>query len=160
NRGSEPATLDVLPTVWFRNVWSWHHNPTRPSLTRAGSNTIALDDLKYGRRYLHADNVQLTPSHSTKPELLFTENETNTERICGAPNGTPYVKDAFHRFIVNGERNAVNPHGVGTKAAARYTLALAPHQSSTLQLRLTARSTVAFGDEFDAVFAARRVEAD
>jgi len=158
NRGPESATIDVLPTVWFRNVWSWHHNPTRPSLARAGSGTIVLDDPKYGRRYVHVDGARL--ERSTEPELLFTENETNAERIFGAPNASPYVKDAFHRFIVNDERDAVNPNKVGTKAAARCTLSLPPGQSSTLQLRLTAEPVAEFGDRFDAMFAARKAEAD
>ena len=108
NCGPERATIDVLPTVWFRNTWSWYGNPARPSLARGnGSSTVALDDPKYGRRFLHCDGT-------VEPKLLFTENETNCERVFGSPSASPYVKDAFHRFIVNGERRR------GQSRGARY----------------------------------------
>jgi Glycosyl hydrolase family 63 C-terminal domain len=153
NRSSEAAAIDILPTVWFRNVWSWYENPKRPSLSRAAANTLALDDPKYGRRYLHCDEVPT-------PTFLFTENETNSERVFGAPNASPYVKDAFHRFVVNGERDAVNPDECGTKAAAFFSLSVPPGGTSTLQLRLTRDASASFGAAFDSVFAARVAEAD
>jgi Glycosyl hydrolase family 63 C-terminal domain len=152
NRSSEPAAIDVLPTVWFRNVWSWYANATRPSLTRAEGNSIAVDDPKYGRRYLHCDDQPKA--------FVFTENETNSERVFGAPNASPYVKDAFHRFVVNGERDAVNPAERGTKAAALYSRSLPAGATSTLQLRLTHESTATFGARFDDIFAERIAEAD
>jgi hypothetical protein len=161
NRGPEPAAIDVLPTVWFRNIWSWYENSRRPSLARVTSNTIALDDPKYGSRYLHCDDdVARRLQPSVTPILLFTENETNAERIFGAPRASPYVKDAFHRFVVNGEREAVNPAGRGTKAAALYSLSVAAGETSTLQLRLTQEPIAEFGAPFDSVFAARAAEAD
>ncbi len=161
NRGPEPAPIDVLPTVWFRNIWSWYPNAKRPSLSCAAANTIALDDPKYGRRYLHCDDeAGPKPSPSTVPTLLFTENETNCERIFGGPSASPYVKDAFHRFIVHGETGAVNPAGRGTKAAARYSLTVAAGETSMLQLRLTPAASPTFGAAFDAVFTERKAEAD
>jgi hypothetical protein len=157
NRGSETAAVDVLPTVWFRNIWSWYANPQRPFLSRGAGNTIALDDPKYGRRYLHCDDGarRLQPG-----AFLFTENETNSERVFGVPNASPYVKDAFHRFVVNGERDAVNPDERGTKAAAFYSLSVPAGGTSTLQLRLTHEPVAIFGEAFDGVFAARIAEAD
>ncbi|PYR09146.1 MAG: glucosidase [Acidobacteria bacterium] len=152
NRGPEAAAIDVLPTAWFRNIWSWHQNPSRPSLERfdrAGG--IALNDPKYGRRYLHCDGA---------PTLLFTENETNCERLFGGASASPYVKDAFHRFIVGGERDAVNPAQRGTKAAAHYALTIAPGETCTVRLRLDERASAEFGASFEAIFGARRREAD
>src|SRR5262249_7557536 len=105
NRGRETASIDVLPTVWFRNIWSWHANPSRPTLERATDGAVRLEDPKYGERFLHAEGSS---------EWLFTENETNSERLFGSPNASPYVKDAFHRFVINGERDAVNPAERGT----------------------------------------------
>ncbi len=157
NRGPQAAAIAVLPTVWFRNVWSWYENPQRPSLNRAGPNTIALKDPKYGRRFLHCDDGERAPQPST---LLFTENETNGERVFGAPSASPYVKDAFHHFVVNGEHDAVNPAGQGTKAAALYSLSVPAGGTSTLQLRLTPEPIATFGVAFDEVFAARIAEAD
>ena len=156
NCGPEAASIDVLPTVWFRNIWSWYENPSKPSLKRAASG-VELDDPKYGRRFLHCDTVRLKPD--TTP-LLFTENETNSERLFGSANASPYVKDAFHRLIVDGEQGAVNPAGRGTKAAAHYALTLAAGESRTLQLRLNQHGEPEFGAAFDGVFDARMREAD
>jgi mannosylglycerate hydrolase MGH1-like protein len=154
NCGPEPASIDVLPTVWFRNIWSWHENPSRPGLSRvAERHTIALEDPKYGRRYLHCNN-------EVEPTLLFTENDTNCERLFGSPNPSPYVKDAFHRLVVDGEQGAINPAERGTKGAAHYALMLSAGETRTLRLRLSRASTSEFGTAFDAVFAARIAEAD
>ena len=157
NRGLEAAAIDVLPTVWFRNVWSWYDNPERPSLARQGANTIALTDPKYGRRFLHCDDRARAHQPST---LLFTENETNCERVFGAASRSPYVKDAFHRFVVNGERDAVNPAERGTKGAALYTVSVPAGGTSTLQLRLTDEAAATFDAAFDQVFGARIAEAN
>jgi hypothetical protein len=152
NRGPEAAPIDVLPTVWFRNVWSWYPNPTRPSLARLErTNTIAIHDSKYGTRYLHCDD---------SPQLLFTENETNSQRLFGSPSSSPYVKDAFHRFVVNGELDAVNPAERGTKAAARYSMTIAPGETKTLRLRFNQQSVGDLGPTFERVFTTRQREAD
>jgi hypothetical protein len=155
NRGSEPAPLDVLPTVWFRNTWAWTGSAARAQLRRADvpGSCVVLDEPRYGRRWLHCDGA---------PSLLFTENETNSERLWGIPAGR-YTKDAFHRALIAGDRDAVNPLEVGTKAAAHYHLDLAPGQTVTLRLRLTdgpPAAGSAFGREFDDCVARREVDAD
>jgi hypothetical protein len=154
NHGSERAPIDVLPTVWFRNTWSWSEGATRPSLSRADAGTsFCLDEPLYGRRWLHCDG---------DPSLLFTGNETNTQRLFGVDNGVRFTKDAFHRFVVDGDVDAVNPRGEGTKGAARYALTLEPGARAALQLRLTDRAfdRSTFGRDFDAQFTARQREAD
>ncbi len=104
NRGPEPARLHILPTLWFRNRWDWGDPYDMPKAARidgpAGTSLIEAHDYHYGKRWLLFEG---------SPELLFTENETNTERLYNSPNRTPYVKDAFHRYVVNGDRAAVNP---------------------------------------------------
>src|SRR5262249_46481147 len=165
NRGPEPAPIDVLPTVWFRNTWSWHPDLPKPVLARAGgTNTIGLREPKYGARWLHFDEVRLKPDATTVvPQLLFTENDTHAERLYGAPNATPYVKDAFHRCVVDGDRAAVNPDETGTKACARYALMVAPGETVTIRARLNERGpggAQEFGAASDATFDDRRREAD
>ncbi|HEY3619011.1 MAG TPA: glucosidase, partial [Candidatus Sulfotelmatobacter sp.] len=159
NRGPEAARLRVLPTIWFRNTWSWGGDDTGPKLhlARRGSDPVfQLEDPTYGKRWLICEG---------SPGLLFTENETNTRRLFGVENGSPYVKDGINNYIVQGERKAVNPETVGTKAAAHYALEIASGQSVTIRLRLTDIdfSTTGKGnafDGFDAVFASRQREAD
>jgi hypothetical protein len=154
NRGGEPARVDVLPTIWFRNIWSWHPNPRKPSLQRDAApwSSVVLDDPKYGRRWLHCDAAS---------ELLFTENDTNTQRLFGYGDAA-YTKDAFHRYVVEGETSAVNPAGRGTKAAARYSAMLAPGERVTFRLRLNdvAPATGLPFSAFDATVDLRRREAD
>ncbi len=129
NRGPEAASIDVLPTVWFRNTWSWGHNEgPRPSL-RAAGNAIELEHYALGRRRLAFDGA---------PEILFTENETNARRLFGAPNRTPYVKDGFNDYVVHGVAGAVNPERTGTKAAARYRLTIGPGETRTINSRTAA----------------------
>jgi len=155
NRGPDRAPIDVLPTIWFRNTWSWCPNPTRPSLARFGGRAVvALDEPKYGQRWLYCDG---------EPQLLFTENETNSQRLYGWGDATAYVKDAFDRLVVQGERSAVNPQERGTKAAAHYALTIPSGDTATLMLRLTDRrpgSDSMFGSAFDAIFITRKREAD
>jgi hypothetical protein len=156
NRGAEPAGIDVLPTIWFRNVWSWFANPAKPSLACGASTrpTVSLVEPKYGHRYLHCDG---------EPDLLFTDNNTNTNTVFGYESAPGYTKDAFHRFLINGEVDAINPMRVGTKAAARYALTVQPQSTVTVQLRLNALSPSdadPFGREFGQTFADRRREAD
>jgi mannosylglycerate hydrolase MGH1-like protein/glycosyl hydrolase family 63 len=158
NRGREAASIDLLPTIWFRNTWSWSPNPHPPSLARVpGTNVVALQEPKYGRRFLHCD------ADAGEPVLLFTNNETNCERLYGSPSASPYVKDAFHRFVVDGEQQAVNPEARGTKAAARYALTIGAGEMATISLRLNERepgTAAEFGELFDAMFDTRRREAD
>ncbi len=158
NRGPEPARLDMLPTVWFRNTWGWGKRAgprdpgTGPVARLAGEGCVELNEPYYGQRWLHADG---------RPALLFTENETNRQALWNAANVSPYTKDAFHRYVISGETGAVNPAATGTKAAAHYSFTLAPGGAARICLRLAdRRMDAAFGEAFDEVFASRMAEAD
>jgi hypothetical protein len=158
NRGPDPAGLHLLPTVWFRNTWSWYLEANKPSLSAepcAGSSqdrTIRIDHEYYGSRWLIAEGPC---------ELLFTDNDTNFERLWGVPNKSKYVKDAFHDFVIAGKRDAVNPALAGTKAAAYRQAPIAPGASFAWRLRLTsdAQAASGFGADFDAVIETRKQEA-
>ena len=151
NRGPEPAQLRVLPTLWFRNTWSWGAGDRKPRIGRTADGLIEAMHPELGSYFLHCDG---------DPELLFTENETNAQRLWNQPNASPYVKDGFHAYLIHGDRDAVNPFSMGTKAAAHYRLDVAPGESRTLRLRLAgAPHAQAFAD-FEAVFASRLAEAD
>jgi hypothetical protein len=152
NRGPELASLHLLPTLWFRNTWSWGGHAARPSLRQAAGGLIAASHPDLGERFLACDGARA---------LLFTENETNTERLFGTPNRTPYVKDGIDNCIVHGHSDRVNPERVGTKAAAHYVLTVEPRKSQTVRLRLhDAPAATLFGSGFDTVMQARRKEAD
>jgi len=155
NQGPEPAELHLLPTLWFRNTWSWGTSGgERPSLraVHGRSTTIEAHHGSLGTRWLHCDGG---------PDLLFTENETNCERLWGVANAGPYVKDGINDYVVSGRADAVNPKLEGTKAAARYRMVIAPGATTTVRLRLTDVSPTgdAFTD-FERDAARRREEAD
>ncbi len=158
NRGPDPATLHLLPTLWFRNTWSWDHGGERPKLTRQSS--------AHGEAAILAQHPDLPhPSRLAcegAPELLFTENDTNFQRLYGSPNGHAFVKDAFHERLVHGRTAAVNPANAGTKAAAHYTLRVAPGQPTVVRLRLADGEPQGnpFGEAFDRIVAERKGEAD
>ena len=168
NRGPDPAPLVVLPTVWFRNTWTWGREgedylppERRPWLCAASDSEVDLAHPSLGRFRL-----AVAPADGTDPELIFTENETNFERLFGAPNRTAFCKDAFHLYVVGGDAGVVNPARYGTKMAAVYRLNVAPGAEVRLRLRLTevtaendAALRVPFGD-FESVMIARRAEAD
>src|SRR5579884_1708366 len=161
NRGPEQATLDLLPTLWFRNTWSWELNAPRPQL---GHYEQATSGLTYtiikaehphsGQRWLYCEGM---------PPLLFTENETNTQRLYGSPNKTPYVKDSINDSIVHSKHDAVNPAHKGTKVSADYHLTLAAGETKTIQLRLSngaPEDLLPFDEGFAKVFTQRMQEAD
>ena len=155
NQGPEPAELHLLPTLWFRNTWSWGTSGgERPALraVHGRSTTIEAHHGSLGTRWLHCDGG---------PDLLFTENETNCERLWGVANAGPYVKDGINDYVVSGRADAVNPKLEGTKAAARYRMVIAPGATTTVRLRLTDVSPTgdAFTD-FERDAARRREEAD
>lgn len=163
NRGPEAATLHLLPTLWFRNSWSWGRSgdeyPARPAITSSGPGAFEAVHPTLGRFTLVAG----AGPDGRPPELLFTDNETNTERLFGTPNRAPFVKDAFHDRVVGGREGAVNPAGPGTKAAAWYRLALPAGACATLCLRLAPAGEMPaepLGAGFDATFDARVREAD
>jgi hypothetical protein len=151
NRGPEAARIRVLPTLWFRNTWSWLIDDRKPSLRQASDGIIEATHHELGTYWLHCDGT---------PELLFTENESNTERLWNQPTASAFVKDAFHSYVVSGRRDAVNPAGYGTKAAAHYTLDVPARGSQSVRLRLSAsRSADAFG-AFDRTFESRVADAN
>jgi hypothetical protein len=166
NRGPEAARLHLLPTLWFRNTWSWGrsgegHWPkpriTRPRAAREALRLVAEHDS------LGALALDCRPaSDGTHPALLFTENETNTARLYQFPNASPYVKDAFHDYVIHGRKDAVNPAETGTKAAACYQLEVPAGSDVVVRLRLAPPASArALADrEFDKVLATRLREAD
>jgi hypothetical protein len=163
NRSPEPARLHLLPTLWFRNVWSWgctHEGcEVKPRLERARGGGLVATHATLGRFCL----VAAPGPRRRAPAWLFTDNETNAERLFGAPDPVPHVKDAFHEYIVGGRADAVNAQGVGTKAAAHYVLDVPAGGQVVLRLRLfpeSDRPPRPFGDEFEATFARRVREAD
>ncbi|HEU4619631.1 MAG TPA: glucosidase [Gammaproteobacteria bacterium] len=158
NRGSEPAPLHLLPSLWFRNTWRWWPGAPKPALRTASAAgpgvAIAASHPELGERWLHVEG---------SASLLFTENETNTARLFGSPNATAFVKDGINDFLVHQRRDAVNPEGVGTKAAVHRPRVLAPGERFVLRLRLDAREPGSKPDpfsHFDDVVRTRAREAD
>src|SRR5262249_50543895 len=156
NRGSTAAPVHVLPTLWFRNTWSWSKTPPpKPALAQLDDQAVRASHPELGERYLYCD--QPVP-------WLFTENETNTERLFTVPNRSPYVKDGIASCIVHGGATAVTPGQTGTKVAAHYDLTIPAGGVLVLQLRLGDRRMAtprdAFGPAFDELLNARRREAD
>jgi len=154
NRGPDPAPLHLLPTIWFRNTWAGGLDVRRPRMQAVDGATIQLQHEYYGLRWLYCE-------HPTG--LLFTNNETNLQRLYGVENTTPYVKDGVNNYIVHGVQDAVNPRKTGTTAAAHYPLLLNPGETLTVRLRftnVTPDGADPFDAEFDRVFSTRRREAD
>ena len=155
NRGPEAASLNLLPAIWFRNTWSWNQNGiSKPVLRERQGNVVELEVSSLGKRWLYCDD---------SPELLFTENDTNNERLFNASNASRYVKDGINDYIIHGRKEAVNPDRIGTKAAANYRLTIPAGETATIRLRLTNeapnQNANAFVD-FDQTFAERIKEAD
>ena len=156
NRGQDSATLHVLPTIWFRNTWTWRPGQSKPSLREVtagnGTRSIAASHADLGHFSLWFDGAA---------PLLFTENETNNERLFGTANATPYVKDGINDYIVAGRQEAVNPNRTGTKAAAHYHFDVASGGTRVIRLRLCDTATAdSFGSQFDQIVDQRRREAD
>jgi Mannosylglycerate hydrolase MGH1-like glycoside hydrolase domain len=163
NRGPEAALINVLPTLWFRNTWSWGRDDRRPSITSgvsAGQQKSQLPTLVAK----HWDLGDYALYCSGADALLFTENETNNERLYGVPSPTPYVKDAFHAYVVNGKREAVNSAANGTKAAARYSRTIGAGETIHFDLRLASvrgeHPLKAPFSDFEAALKQRKEEAD
>jgi hypothetical protein len=169
NRGPDAAPVHLLPTLWFRNMWSWGRTEfpygPKPTLRADGASRIVAEHHTLGRFVLDI----ATPAHHGAPDaepdaqLLFTGNETNASRLFGVANAAPHVKDAFHEYIIDGRTEAVDPSRTGTKAAAWIVRTLAGGESFTVELRLRQESLAAaapFGREFNATFDQRRSDAD
>jgi hypothetical protein len=170
NRGPEPAPIHIVPQVWFRNTWAWGREPEdmKPAIQQHGEENMAKSTHhSLGDRY-----VVLSPSpgvgpsgEDVNPELMFTENDTNTELLYDVPNKQPYVKDAFHRYIIDGEKDAVNPAKTGTKCAAWFPFneggGVAPGECAVVRFRFTKRDDPYIDeDEFDELIERKREEAD
>ncbi len=159
NRGPEAAQLHVLPHLWFRNIWWLESDPEKPILERGaatkGAQTIHAHQPALGKYILYCQG---------SPELLFTENETNRQRLFGEQNPTPFVKDAFHEYLIVGNQQAVNPGQTGTKSAAHYVLSLQPGETQGIRLRLCEAGELKgkqpFGTAYEKTLNARRSEAD
>lgn len=149
NRGPEPATLHLLPQIWFRNTWSWKEGAARPILHAMGREQIAIEHPEIGTWHYYADD---------QPALLFCENESNLERFGGGANN--YTKDAIHDYVVGQRESAVNPARAGTKAAVHYQKRIASGTGATIHLRLSRGEVEQPFDQFDRVFAQRIQEAD
>jgi hypothetical protein len=152
NRGSEGAEIHVLPTLWYRNTWSWgDEGQIKPSLKRVGDGVV---------KACHPTMVDYVLHCEGNPPILFTENETNVSRLWGQQNPQPYVKDAFHEYVAHGNKEAVNPDKTGTKAAAHYILQIPAGKSTQVRLRLSAKVAANAFQDFDQIFTARHADAD
>ena len=152
NRGSSAATLDVLPTLWFRNTWSWSDGGVKPVIKKIEGigHTVAHahindDSLKINSKdyYFYCDG--------TIP-LLFTENETNDERIFNQPNTTPFVKDGINNYIVHQQPDKINPEQVGTKMSSHHHITIGAQETIVIKLRLSSQSPSQMGNPFDSKF--------
>jgi hypothetical protein len=163
NRGDEAAEIHLLPTLWFRNTWSWGRRGEgywpKPKFSLDGEGLVVAEHETLGKFYFAAE----VSAETGGPDFLFTENETNLARLYGAPNPTPYVKDAFHDYVVAGRAGAVNPEKTGTKVAAHYRLSVPAKSEVSVRLRLfgaAEKASKVFGRKFEQTFAARIREAD
>ncbi|KFY35082.1 hypothetical protein V494_06227 [Pseudogymnoascus sp. VKM F-4513 (FW-928)] len=169
NRGPDPAPLHIVPHVWFRNTWAWGHESEdkKPSIAKSGETTAHSKHYKLGDRYF-----QLSPSpgagpsgQDIQPELIFTENDTNLDHLYNVENPQPYVKDAFHRYIVDGDKAAINPKETGTKAAAWFAFdegdGVPPGECAVVRFRFSKKNDAYLDEEvFDDIIEKRREEAD
>ena len=151
NRGPETAEIHLLPTLWFRNTWSGDKDSSKPTIRQVEKGSVLASHAQLGDRTLDCDG---------NPELLFTENESNTGRLWGQSNTSPYVKDAFHNYVISGNWKAVNPNKTGTKAAAHYLLKVPAGGSKAVRLRLSAKPSADPFTTFDETFATRLADAD
>jgi hypothetical protein len=165
NRGPAAARLHILPTIWFRNTWSWgmlnEETPVRPDFKVNERGAVVADHATLGTFEFHLDPANAKDLH----KLLFTENETNLQKLFGAPNARPFVKDGFHEAIIHGRQEAVNPANVGTKMAGHYEVEIAPGASYQLRARLVDQAQVPetgqiFGQSFSDIINLRRKETD
>ena len=164
NRGPESAILHLLPTFWFRNTWSGDQRRAKPQLRHlrplGQRSVLQASHSELGDRFILCEAL---------PSLVFTENETNMERLCSTPNRGPYVKDAFHSYVIRGRTDAVNPENIGTKAAAYYQLTIPEGKSQTIRLELADELSASpiedlhYGnriDDIDQLLELRKKEAD
>ncbi|MDE2009211.1 MAG: glucosidase [Candidatus Omnitrophica bacterium] len=152
NRGGQEAVLHLLPTLWFRNTWSWDNSP-KPSLSVMPPNIIKASHPQLGDYFLYVQDGG---------ELLFTDNDTDTQKVFGVPNAGSYVKDGINEYVVSGRKDTVNPAQTGTKMSVHYILKIPAGETRSIRLRLADTGTIkeALGKAFDEVFGLRQKEAD
>lgn len=152
NRGPENAILHLIPTLWFRNTWSWQSGQQKPLLSQE-KKIVKAQHPQLGEKWLYCEDSST---------LLFTENETNKKRLFGVPNDSPYVKDGINEYIVNGNKATVNPQNTGTKCAAYSFLKIEPGETKIIKLRLSSNGNISnpLGQEYDSLFLKRKAEAD
>ncbi|KLU81536.1 hypothetical protein MAPG_00622 [Magnaporthiopsis poae ATCC 64411] len=169
NRGPDPAPLHIVPHVWFRNTWAWGREPAenKPSVWSHGEGVLKSKHYSLGERYtVFSPSPGVGPSgEDVLPETIFTENDTNFELLYGGKNPQPYVKDAFHRYIVDGQKTAVNPARTGTKSAAVYSFneagGVGPGECAVVRFRFSKRDEAFFDEEeFDDLMDKKKEEAD
>src|SRR5215470_4780126 len=151
NRGKEQASLNVLPTVWFRNTWGWGYNDYTPSLFVGAQGELVIEHKDLGKFHLYCDGA---------PELFFTDNETNARRLYNVDDGRQFYKDGINDYLISGKTAAINPAKRGTKAAANYDVSISPQASVTICLRLSKEELSNPFDEFEGTFDNRKKEAD
>jgi hypothetical protein len=164
NRGPQPAPLHLLPTLWYRNTWIWgckHEGCwVKPHINQVDDHSLVGEHVSFGKHSFVAG----TGPDGQSPQFLFTENETNTQKLFGTDNYTPYVKDAFHEYLVHGTTGAINPKRVGTKVAVYYNLTIPAGGEIVVKMRLTAVGNTSddriLPNNFDELFAARIKEAE
>lgn len=151
NRSSQKEKIHILPTLWFRNTWRWKGNPCDARIEKIGTNALLITHPEMGKTYFY---------YEENPTLLFTENESNLKALYGTSNPTPYVKDAFGQWLIQGQKDAVNPQGVGSKAALYRSFEVAPKGSFEIRFRLSDRPLSQPFADMDETFKKRRSEAD
>ena len=151
NRANESAIIDVVPQIWFRNTWSWGYDVHKPLMGYRDEYSLVINHKKLGLYHLYCNN---------KPEFLFTNNETNVHRLGGQPNEYEHFKDGINDYIVNGNKDAVHPNKIGTKAAARFQLTIPAKDSKTILLRLTSKNNNLPFLDFHQIFEERLDEAN
>lgn len=165
NRSSQAKALHLLPTLWFRNTWSWGlANENKPSLREIDTNAnFTLVEAEFNQTDLEKRGLSQKWLYCEQPsQMLYTENETNTQRLDGVANASPFVKDGINDYVVDQKTDAINPNKVGTKVSPYYQLNLAPGETQVIRLRLTDTENLSdpFNSEFESIFQQRRDEAD
>lgn len=155
NRGPEPAPLHILPHLWFRNTWSWGYGRPKPEMRAVGQGTVFVSHRHLGHRWWYVDL-----DGQEDAALLFTENESNYQRLFGVANQSPYVKDGINDAVVEGITEAVNPHKTGTKMAAHLRAVIAPGESFTVRLRFAGEEKAEPFTGFEGIFSQRLQEAN
>jgi hypothetical protein len=151
NRGDEDASLNVMPTIWFRNTWSWGYDDYKPRMMSANEGDIMIHHRSLGNYTFHFDS---------KTQLLFCDNESNLERLYDVENIAAFTKDGVNDYLLYNDHSAINTNAVGTKGAANYDISIKAHSSVTLRFRLEPDNISHPFEDFEKIFANRLAEAD